>query len=59
MAGVNAQADMDLNGLIKLGLGGLAAKLGGLGCLIELGAVNQLEALSVCFSVFHVLTPPP
>ena len=53
VAAVNAQAHMQLNGLVELGLGGLAAEVQGLVGLVELGAVDQLGAVDVVFTVFH------
>ena len=50
---VNAQADMQLDGLVELSLGGLAAQGQSLLGLIQFGAVDQLGAVDVMLAVFH------
>ena len=50
---VNAQTHMQLNGLVKLGLGGLAAQIHGLFGIIQFGTVEQLGAVDVMLAVFH------
>ena len=53
MAAVNAKADMQLNGLVELGLSGLAAQLQGFLGLVGLGTVDQLSAVDIMFTVIH------
>ena len=58
MAAVNAKADMQLNGLVELGLSGLAAQLQGFLGLVGLGTVDQLSAVDIMFTVIHYFIPP-
>ena len=58
MAAINAKADMQLNGLVELGLSGLAAQLQGFLGLVGLGTVDQLSAVDIMFTVIHYFIPP-
>ncbi|EJX03168.1 hypothetical protein EVA_08727 [gut metagenome] len=55
---VNAQTDVQLDGLIKLSLSGLAADVQSLIAVIQLGTVDQLSAVNVVLTVFHYSFPP-
>ena len=54
VTGVNTQADGDLDGLIKLGLAGLHDQINGLFGVILLQMVDQLSAVGILLTVFHV-----
>jgi hypothetical protein len=49
---------MQLNGLVELGLSGLAAQLQGFLGLVGLGTVDQLSAVDLMFTVIHYFSPP-
>ena len=53
MAGVDAQTHMDLNGLVKLGLGGLTYQRAGLFQVVQLVGVYDLLAICIFLTVFH------
>src|SRR5699024_12225123 len=57
VAAVNAQADMQFDGLIELGGRGLAAQLQGLGRVVSLAALDQLGSFDIFLAVFHCLFP--
>ena len=50
MTGVNAELDVDLNSLVKLGGGGLDNKAHGLGNVVLNAAVDQLSAVGIFFT---------
>ena len=56
VTGVNAKADVDLNGLVKLCLGGLANQIQSLGGIVQSVLFNQLCA--VCIFLSHCFVPP-
>ena len=53
VAAVNAQADVQLNGLVKLGLCGLAAEGQRLLRVVNFGTVDQLSAFGIFLTVIH------
>ena len=56
MAGVNAQANGNLDGFVKLGLAGLAGQLAGLGGVVGVEMVDQLRAVHNFFPCFMLLS---
>ena len=55
MARIDAQTDGDLDRLVELALGGLLRERHRLGRVVELGAVEQLGAVLIFLTVFHVV----
>ena len=56
VTGVNAQADVSLDGLIKLGLGGGQNGLDTLGGIVKLLLVDILNAFVILLTVLHSIT---
>ena len=54
---VNAQADVQLNGLVELSGSGLAAQLQGLGGIVSLVILDQLSSVDILLAVFHCVLP--
>ena len=54
VTGINAQTDGDLDGLVELGLGGLLYQRNGLFGIIQLGTIDQLDAVAIFLSGLHV-----
>ena len=59
VTGVNAQADVDLDGLIELCLGSLANQSQSLGGIVHLALVDQLCAVGILLSNFSHFRIPP
>ena len=53
---VNAQADVQLNGLVELGGGQLAGQLQRLGHIIQFGGIDLLGSVDIMLAVFHCLS---
>ena len=58
MAGIDAQLDVELDGLVKLGLCGVNDSLERLGRIVLLGAVDLLGAVYILFTLAHYKYPP-
>ena len=58
MAGVNAQTDVQLNGLVELGVAGLHNQAHGLVGVILLQVIDQLHAVLVFLTMLHAFFPP-
>ena len=57
VAAVNAQTDMQLNGLVELSGSGLAAQLQGFGGIVSLIVLDQLSSVDILLAVFHCVLP--
>src|SRR5699024_721614 len=56
MTAVNAQTDVQLNGLIELGGGQLAGQLQRLVHIVQFGGIDLLGSVDIMLAVFHCLS---